>query len=156
MRLPRVGRSIVLALVFATSATTFQEGWGQTTAVEIVGLQSWTRQMVEDSVAAYVPGISLADAACVVILRDSVGFADAAVTSFSFGVEEDRRAMSPLQHPEVLLEGADMFFDQAVPTTTIELRRRLPRAVRLGTGKSRGPRFCGTRAPPTGLSPRSC
>jgi hypothetical protein len=121
--------------------------------------------MVEDSVAAYVPGISLADAACAVILRDSVGFADAAVTSFSFGgdtvwtvlsvvepemkdrvrfrpyktnnpaveewadlfeiLEEDRRAMNPLQHPEVLLEGADMFFDQAVPTTTIELRRRL-------------------------------
>jgi hypothetical protein len=49
-----------------------------TTVVELLGLRKWTRQMVEDSVARYQPGVTLADHSCAVILRDSVGFADAA------------------------------------------------------------------------------
>jgi hypothetical protein len=50
--------------------------------VEILGLRHWTRQMVEDSVARYQPGVSLSDHSCAVILRDSVGFANAAVLNF--------------------------------------------------------------------------
>lgn len=49
-----------------------------TTVVELLGLRKWTRQMVEDAVAKYQPGVTLADHSCAVILRDSVGFADAA------------------------------------------------------------------------------
>ncbi len=162
---PRFRRSVGFALTLAASASAAQSAQGQTTVVEIVGLQSWTRQMVEDSVAKYSPGISLADAACAVVLRDSVGFANAAVNSFSFGgdttwmvlsvvepelrdrvsfraystrapaigewadlfeiLEQDRGALNALQHPEVLLGGADTLFGRAVPEGTLELRRRL-------------------------------
>ena len=51
-------------------------------AVEILGLRSWTLDMLRDSVRKYVPGQELHDAACMVTLRDSLGFADAYVQHF--------------------------------------------------------------------------
>lgn len=76
---------ILSAIVLAATASAAPEARGQTPAVEILGLRSWTVGMVEDSVARYAPGLSLADAACAIILRDSVGFADAAVATFDYG-----------------------------------------------------------------------
>ncbi|HLL81830.1 MAG TPA: hypothetical protein VK420_04225, partial [Longimicrobium sp.] len=84
MRLLRFS-ALAIALSFAPSALVAQDARKGTTVVEILGLRSWTRQMVEDSVAKYQPGISLADHACAIILRDSVGFADAASMTMSVG-----------------------------------------------------------------------
>lgn len=83
----RLLRCSVLALVLslAPSVLVAQDARKGVTIVEILGLRTWTRQMVEDSVAKYQPGISLADHACAIILRDSVGFADAASMTMSMG-----------------------------------------------------------------------
>jgi len=50
--------------------------------VEILGLQHWSLQMLRDSVRSRVPGMELHDAACMVVLRDSLSFADALVHTF--------------------------------------------------------------------------
>jgi len=84
MRLFRCS-AIALAISLAPCALAAQDARKGATIVEILGLRSWTRQMVEDSVAKYQPGISLADHACAVILRDSLGFADAASITMSMG-----------------------------------------------------------------------
>lgn len=47
--------------------------------VEILGLRRWTVAMLEDSVRAYRPDVQLHDAACVVVLRENLGFSDASV-----------------------------------------------------------------------------
>ena len=78
-------RLLFATLLLAVSPGTVSAQRSGTTVVEILGLRTWTRQMVEDSVAKYQPGISLADHACAVILRDSVGFADAASLVMSTG-----------------------------------------------------------------------
>lgn len=52
--------------------------------VEILGLQTWTLQMLRDSVRSRVPGTELHDAACMVILVDSLGFADALVNHLQY------------------------------------------------------------------------
>lgn len=70
-----------LALLLPASSAAAQDARSPV-VVEILGLRSWTPRMVEDSVARFQPGISLADHACAVILRDSVGFADAAAMVF--------------------------------------------------------------------------
>ncbi len=57
--------------------------------VEILGLQQWSLQMLRDSVRSRVPGMELHDAACMVVLRDSLGFADALVNSLHFATSDD-------------------------------------------------------------------
>lgn len=47
--------------------------------VEVLGLEKWTLKMLRDSVQAKYPGLELHDAACMVYLRESLGFADAEV-----------------------------------------------------------------------------
>jgi hypothetical protein len=54
------------------------------TVVEVLGLKKWTFQMVQDSVAHYAPGTTLGSWACAVILRDSIGFAQASVQEVQF------------------------------------------------------------------------
>jgi hypothetical protein len=46
---------------------------------EIIGLKRWTLTMLEDSLARYAPGTSLASHACAAVLRGKLRFADAAV-----------------------------------------------------------------------------
>src|SRR4051812_37290313 len=53
--------------------------------VEVLGLHAWTRQMLQDSVRRRRPGTEFGDAACALILRDSLHFADAAVWRFRDG-----------------------------------------------------------------------
>lgn len=77
--------AVPFALLLASAAAAQQPARAGTTVVEIIGLRTWTRQMVEDSVAKYQPGVSLTDHACAVILRDSVGFANAASQGYSMG-----------------------------------------------------------------------
>lgn len=48
--------------------------------VQFVGLETWTPEMVEDSLAHYAPGVPLTSAACAIVLRDSLGFPQAAVS----------------------------------------------------------------------------
>ncbi|HEX6371852.1 MAG TPA: hypothetical protein VF006_23215 [Longimicrobium sp.] len=84
MRLRPLLAAIPFALLLASQAAA-QRPARTTTVVEILGLRTWTREMVEDSVARFQPGVSLSDHACAVILRDSVGFANAASTGFSRG-----------------------------------------------------------------------
>ena len=50
--------------------------------VEVLGLQKWTLRMLRDSVRKYVPGQELHDAACMLILREKLHFADAYVARF--------------------------------------------------------------------------
>ena len=52
--------------------------------VEVLGLRRWTLKMLQDSVRHYVPGQELHEAACMVTLRDSLGFADASVARFEW------------------------------------------------------------------------
>lgn len=83
MRTRALCATMALAIPLLVSPGVAQVPRDQTTVVEILGLRTWTRQMVEDSVARYAPGVSLEDHACAVVLRDSVGFADAASIQFS-------------------------------------------------------------------------
>jgi hypothetical protein len=51
--------------------------------VEVLGLRHWTLKALQDSIRHRVPGQTLADAACMVTLRDSLHFADAYVSSLT-------------------------------------------------------------------------
>ncbi len=51
--------------------------------VEVLGLRTWTLQMLQDSIRRRVPGQTLEDAACMITLRDSLHFADASVAGYS-------------------------------------------------------------------------
>jgi hypothetical protein len=86
----------VLAILIAGTPAAAQEAQPPV-MVEILGLRTWTRQMVEDSVAKYRPGISLADHSCAVILRDSVGFADAASSRFQVRGDTTWLALSVIE-----------------------------------------------------------
>jgi hypothetical protein len=57
--------------------------------VEVLGLHHWTLAALEDSIRHRVPGQSLADAACMVTLRDSLHFADALVENLNYQSTED-------------------------------------------------------------------
>lgn len=61
--------------------------------VEVLGLQKWSLQMLRDSVRSRVPGMELHDAACMVVLRDSLGFADVLVNGLHYATSND----SPVQ-----------------------------------------------------------
>lgn len=154
----------LLPSVLAPMAAVAQEADRNVTIVEILGLRSWTREMVEDSVAKYAPGVSLEDHACAAVLRNFVGFANAASIESARGdttwrilpviepdlkhkvrfrayavkrprvaewaeiftvLEAHPQAMNPLQHPEILLEGADTFFGSPVAPAALQLRRTI-------------------------------
>jgi hypothetical protein len=97
MRL-RLHRAVIpfVLLLLSSPAAAQQAGQG-TTIVEILGLRTWTREMVEDSVARFQPGVSLGEHACAVILRDSVGFANAASTEVSMGGDTTWRVLSVVE-----------------------------------------------------------
>lgn len=48
--------------------------------VEVVGLRTWTLEMLQDSLDTHAPGMSLASHACAAVLRYELGFADASFT----------------------------------------------------------------------------
>lgn len=54
--------------------------YGDTT-VEVIGLSEWSFDQLERAALEFAPGLSLAESSCAVVLRDSVGFADAASMS---------------------------------------------------------------------------
>jgi hypothetical protein len=70
-------RIIVLFFAAAAAASPVR-GQSADTTVEVLGLRRWTLQMLQDSLNNYAPGTTLKSAACAVILRDSIGFAQAA------------------------------------------------------------------------------
>lgn len=51
--------------------------------VEVIGLEDWTVPMLQDSLRRYAEGITLESHACAAVLRERLGFADAAVVSFA-------------------------------------------------------------------------
>lgn len=51
--------------------------------VEVLGLRSWTLEMLQDSLDKHEPGMSLASHACAAVLRYELGFADASYTMHS-------------------------------------------------------------------------
>jgi hypothetical protein len=53
--------------------------------IEVVGLRRWTVPMIQDSLAKYSPGDSLHHHTCASVLRYSLGFADAAATTYMDG-----------------------------------------------------------------------
>ena len=80
--------SVILATVVALGCHPSSRLPRSTTApqdLEVIGLQSWSVRMLSDSVSRYRPGTTLRDAACAEILRDSLGFPDAAVLRFRDG-----------------------------------------------------------------------
>lgn len=85
MRLPPRCAALAVVPLLLSFPAAAQQSQPATTVVEILGLRTWTREMVEEAVARYQPGVSLADHACAVILRDSVGFANAASITFGMG-----------------------------------------------------------------------
>lgn len=60
---------------------------GQT--VEVIGLRRWSLQMIDDSLAKYAPGESLASHACIANLRYKLGFVDANIIGFDTTVIYD-------------------------------------------------------------------
>lgn len=54
--------------------------------IEVLGLQNWTLKALQDSIRQRVPGQTLADAACMVTLRDSLHFADALVQNLTYSL----------------------------------------------------------------------
>lgn len=71
-------RTLLLCL-FAAACGIGGGGGGGEPVVHFVGLSRWTPEMVRDSMARVAPGVSLTDAACAVVLREDLGFAQAAV-----------------------------------------------------------------------------
>jgi len=59
------------------SAQTVSRAYGDT-IVEVIGLSEWSFDQLESAAQDFSPGLSLAESSCAVVLRDSVGFADAA------------------------------------------------------------------------------
>lgn len=64
---------------------------GDTASVEVLGLKRWTVSMLGDSVRRRAAGASLASSASATILRDVLGFPDAAATEFYW--QDDDGAM---------------------------------------------------------------
>lgn len=64
--------------------------------VEILGLQRWSLKMLRDSVRSRVPGMELHDAACMAVLRNSLGFADALVSHLSYSASPNAPAQEYL------------------------------------------------------------
>ncbi|HEY8176041.1 MAG TPA: hypothetical protein VIF32_10130, partial [Gemmatimonadaceae bacterium] len=58
-------------------------------SVEVIGLERWTIAMIQDSMAKYAPGESLASHACAAVLRYKLGFADASATNYLFVTPAD-------------------------------------------------------------------
>jgi hypothetical protein len=83
-------RGVLVSLI---AVTPLLPAHGQTPAIihlqhktiEVVGLERWTVQMIQDSMDRYSPGDSLQSHACAAILRYKLHFADAASTTFSSG-----------------------------------------------------------------------
>lgn len=73
----------LFACAFAPVALSAQAHYdAPKTRVEVMGLKHWTLPMLRDSIRHYVPGQDLHDAACMVTLREKLGFADALVSSY--------------------------------------------------------------------------
>ena len=72
---------ICLSLSLTVPTEAQQVVYGDT-IVEVLGLRSWSPVELEAAVRRYAPGVSLASGGCAVILRDSLGFADASVSSY--------------------------------------------------------------------------
>jgi len=76
--------SAVVAVNLAAPAARAQVAYdGKSSRVEVLGLHRWTLHILQDSMAHYAPGETLESAACMVILRDSLHFADAYVLHYS-------------------------------------------------------------------------
>jgi hypothetical protein len=76
-----VARTVFLAVVLSTPVVG-QPPSSASGSLEIIGLRRWTVPMLEDSLRRIRPDVALGDAACAAILRDSLGFPDAAVLRF--------------------------------------------------------------------------
>lgn len=74
--------AVILSAACARPAPELQPGLEN---LEILGLRNWTVSMLADSIERYRPGTSLTDAACAAVLRDNLGFPDAAVLRFRDG-----------------------------------------------------------------------
>jgi hypothetical protein len=94
MSITTVRRLLIgLASAFATQPMSAQVAYDSPRErVEILGLQQWTLQMLRDSVRSRIPGLELHDAACMIVLRDSLGFADALVNNLRYATGGDAPA----------------------------------------------------------------
>jgi hypothetical protein len=87
LRILALGALVALGAIQPASAQTAYDG--KHARVEVLGLHRWTLRMLQDSVANYVPGASLESAACMMILRDSLHFADALVNNVDMSSRSD-------------------------------------------------------------------
>ena len=79
----RFSIALLLSCAIAPAALPAQARYDAPKArVEVMGLKRWTLPMLRDSIRHYVPGQDLHDAACMVTLREKLGFADALVTTY--------------------------------------------------------------------------
>ncbi len=75
------------AAVPASAQNVLQLPGGKT--VEVIGLEDWTIAMLQDSLARHGDGVTLESHACAAVLRERLGFADAAVQSFLLVMDDD-------------------------------------------------------------------
>jgi hypothetical protein len=67
--------------------------------LEVLGLRRWTVAMIQDSLARYAPKDSLQSHACAAVLRYTLGFADAASTTF-IGPDGTSRVVVAVREPQ--------------------------------------------------------
>ena len=84
-RVSRAACSLALCLATSVAAQGTRNAILETPAarLELIGLKRWTLGMIQDPLARYAPGESLASHACAAILRQKLGFADAAAQYYS-------------------------------------------------------------------------
>lgn len=92
----RIGRVLALVAVVAAPLDAQVRYDTPGTRVEILGLERWTRRMLEDSIAHYAPGQTLASAACMATLKQKLKFGDALVAHYQgfSGPNSDARFLS--------------------------------------------------------------
>jgi hypothetical protein len=79
----------ILAEAAAPTPGAAQVGYdAQSGRVEVLGLHTWTLEMLQDSIRRRIPGQKLESAACMVTLRDSFHFADALVNAIRYSAGE--------------------------------------------------------------------
>jgi hypothetical protein len=76
--------------------------------VQFFGLETWTPEMIRDSLAEYSPGSSLSDGgACMVVLKKNLGFPEAGVSVYQYDGPEVPEGSLPWYMMITVVEPAD-------------------------------------------------
>ncbi|HYD53005.1 MAG TPA: hypothetical protein VEA99_10270 [Gemmatimonadaceae bacterium] len=112
----------LLPVLLATPALGQHVYDGLEERVEVIGLQRWTLPRLQRAVARAVPGQALHDAACMVTLRETLGFRDASVTDRQYS-DFDGRSHKYLVIKVVEPENASAVRWRSIPPDSFQALR---------------------------------